>query len=153
MINWNRIFDYRDGELYWKIRPSCRIRLGAKAGCVNSYGYVVVGYKGKHHQAHRIIWEMHNGCIPTGLQIDHINRVRNDNRIDNLRLATAQENMRNSDSKGFYFEDRTKYGRKCRFKSAIYVDGKCYILGYHDNMLDARAAYLRARKELFGEFA
>lgn len=38
---------------------------------------------------------MHNGPIPDGLFIDHINRNRTDNRIENLRLVTHKENMRN----------------------------------------------------------
>ena len=51
--------------------------------------------KQKVRRAHRVIWESFNGPIPNGMQIDHINRKRDDNRILNLRLATAAQNQRN----------------------------------------------------------
>lgn len=46
--------------------------------------------------SHRFVWEMHNGPIPTGLEIDHINHIKDDNRIENLRLVDRSENMRNT---------------------------------------------------------
>src|SRR5699024_11445694 len=41
------------------------------------------------------IWEMHHGKIPEGMEIDHINGIRDDNRIDNLRLVTSRTNDTN----------------------------------------------------------
>ena len=46
-------------------------------------------------KAHRFVYEYFNGKIPDGLQIDHINRDRTDNRISNLRVVTHRENMQN----------------------------------------------------------
>lgn len=46
---------------------------------------------------HRAVWEYHYGQIPNGLMIDHINRDKTDNRIENLRLVTAKENRMNVD--------------------------------------------------------
>ncbi|WP_072060264.1 HNH endonuclease [Enterobacter sp. BIDMC92] len=48
---------------------------------------------------HRAIWSFYNGVIPSGYVIDHINGVRDDNRIENLRLATVQQNASNKSSK------------------------------------------------------
>lgn len=46
--------------------------------------------------AHRIIWEMFNGAIPEGKEIDHINGVKSDNRIENLRLCDRHINCKNA---------------------------------------------------------
>ena len=147
MINWNRIFEYRDGNLYWKVSAGKR-KAGSRAGNVGGKGYRRVGYNYKLYPEHRVIWELHNGSIPDGLEIDHINRVRSDNRIENLRLATSQENKRNTSSNGFHYEKV-----RGKFLASINVGDQRKWLGTFDNKLDARAAYLRARKELFGEFA
>lgn len=48
-----------------------------------------------HFQLHRLIWMEANGQIPSGYEIDHINTVRDDNRISNLRIMTHQENSNN----------------------------------------------------------
>lgn len=95
-MNWNDVFEYRDGDIYWKIRTSNRTKVGAKFGCAcKRWGYVVGRFRGKTTRAHRVIWEMHNGQIPEGMEIDHINHIRDDNRIENLRLVSHSENMRN----------------------------------------------------------
>lgn len=64
---------------------------GKEIGSVNKNGYAVISSV----LVHRIIWETFNGEIPEGYEIDHINTVRNDNRIENLRLATHKENSNN----------------------------------------------------------
>ena len=95
-INWDDVFEYRDGNLYWKTRVNPRVREDLRAGSPmnpdNPNGYRVVGYSGKLVLEHRIVWEMHSGAIPKGLVVDHINRIKNDNRIENLRLLTRSGN-------------------------------------------------------------
>ena len=148
MAEWDKLFTYDNGDLVWKIKPSKKIKAGSVAG-TDDRGYVSIIYRGKRSRAHRIIWEMHNGAIPDGMQIDHINRVRTDNRIENLRLVTSQQNNFNrSGVKGFCYDVRSG-----KFRAQIVIDHKFKHLGHYDTILDARAAYLRARKELFGEFA
>lgn len=49
---------------------------------------------GKSTRVHRIIWETFKGTIPVGYEVDHINSVRDDNRLENLQLLTALENVR-----------------------------------------------------------
>ena len=68
------------------------------AGYTNGRGWLRVKIAGKHYKVHRIAWKMHYGEDPAnGLQMDHINRQRSDNRICNLRVVTAKENVSNSD--------------------------------------------------------
>lgn len=59
-------------------------------------GYWNFTYQGKALAAHRIVWELHNGPIPAGLIVDHKNRDKLNNRIENLRLATRAQNAANS---------------------------------------------------------
>ena len=102
-VDYKDLFEYRDGNLYWKFSPSPinKVKVGDKAGCL-SKGYVKIQYDYKSLKAHRIIWEMFNGKIPTGLTIDHINNNREDNRIENLQLLTNKQNIqRKCNSKGY----------------------------------------------------
>ena len=55
-------------------------------------GYMQVNLGQRTYYAHRIVWEAFNGPIPAGLQINHINEDKTDNRLDNLNLMTPKEN-------------------------------------------------------------
>lgn len=93
-MNWNDVFIYDNGVILWRYN-SGRARAGAPAGRLLKDGYLQVKARGKFSRVHRIIWEMHYGKIPDGMQIDHINHCGTDNRIENLRLVTNKENGRN----------------------------------------------------------
>ena len=133
-MNWHTYFNYSEGKIFWNEKPSFKTKLewngktpGKEAGTLNLKGYVNVKLNKKMYKAHRIIWEMHNGQIPNGMQIDHINRVRDDNRIENLRLATNQANQRNYSKKknnttGFNGVAYHKLTGKCY--AHVGVDGK-----------------------------
>ena len=45
---------------------------------------------------HRIVWEQHNGPIPDGMTIDHINGNKKDNRIENLQMLSRKDNIKRS---------------------------------------------------------
>lgn len=62
----------------------------------NKQGHHYCAYGGKSVCVHRVVWILHNGSIPEGVVIDHINRVPSDNRIENLRLATKSQNKLNT---------------------------------------------------------
>ncbi|AHI60568.1 HNH endonuclease [Escherichia phage vB_EcoS_AHP42] len=97
-MNWNEIFEYRDGKLYWKVKLSRKVKVGSEAGC-SSYankGYCIIKVQGKVKLRHRIIWEMHNGPIPEKMEIDHIKGVDFGDFIENLRCVTKIDNQRNT---------------------------------------------------------
>ena len=67
----------------------CKLSNGPK-------GYLIVGTANNNHaRVHRMIAEAFLGEIPNGYQVDHINRIRTDNRIENIRIVTTFENQRN----------------------------------------------------------
>ena len=155
MVNYSEMFEYRDGKLFWKVSPSRRAKVGMEAGSRSSHGYILISFQGggvrRPLYAHRIIWEMHNGPIPDGLQIDHINGVRFDNRLENLRLATRSQNLRNKKHSGAYFDKRRAHMKK-PWTSAIKVGDKNKWLGSFATKEEAEMAYHNAARELHGDF-
>lgn len=84
-------FVYINGTLIY--RYSCgKRKLGSSAGYMKSDGYWRVYIHGKGYYLHRLIWLYHKGTNPT-LELDHINRNKSDNRIENLREVTHKENQ------------------------------------------------------------
>jgi hypothetical protein len=86
------LFEYKDGNLYWKVRKAPHVKIGARVGSP-AHGYETVSIDGRNWRIHRLIFLMQYGYIPH--MIDHINGVPNDNRIENLREANKQTNTYN----------------------------------------------------------
>jgi hypothetical protein len=93
-------------------------------------------------KSHRFAWFLYHGDIDDTLQIDHINQIKIDNRIENLRLVNQNKNQWNRDCKGFSFYEKLQ-----KYKSQIRVDGKDFYLGYFDTEKEAHEAYLEAKKK------
>ena len=68
---------------------------GCNCGFITSAGYVEISIKGNYYKAHRLAWLYMTGKWPED-QIDHINRVRNDNKWSNLRESNNTQNKMNS---------------------------------------------------------
>ena len=64
-------------------------------GTYDKDGYLILKIKGKQYKAHRIVYALFNSHFPKG-EIDHVNRIRDDNRIENLRPVNRIENMKNT---------------------------------------------------------
>ena len=104
------LFEYReDGTLIRKVLPSkmSRAKIGevVKGGVCTS-GYYQIHVDGVYYFLHHIIWVWHHGYWPEN-QIDHINRIRVDNRIENLREVSQVCNSRNCS-----LQDRNRVGVK-----------------------------------------
>lgn len=91
------LFDYKDGCLYWKKLPiKNQVKIGDKAGYLKDFGYYRIFISNKEYVLSRIIFLWHHGYIPT--HVDHIDRNRSNNRIENLREATPSQNSCNRTS-------------------------------------------------------
>lgn len=151
------LFDYdaATGQLIWRYRDGApkqwNVRYAGKvAGRVCERGYVKIRLFGKANYAHTLVWIWHNGKQRTRC-VDHVNRVKSDNRIENLREATNSQNLANWDRdgmRGVSFNSRYK-----KFVAQMVVEGKHHWLGMHDTAEQARTAYVTKANELLGEFA
>ena len=130
----------------------CRVRNGklVSTGWLDARGYVVLaGIKGRNVKAHRLAWALTTGSWPIG-EIDHVNGIRNDNRIVNLRVVDRQTNTQNIRRA----HSRNKIGllgvseQSGRFKARIAVAGKHTHLGTFDTAEAAHAAYVAAKSVL-----
>jgi hypothetical protein len=81
------VYATKSGLIY-KIMKNGKLKL---INGSNLNGYLIYN----NYRIHRIIWETYIGEIPDEMEIDHINTIRNDNRLDNLRCITHKENMNN----------------------------------------------------------
>lgn len=150
------MFDYCDGFLIWRKPPHKKgpQRVGSIAGCKDVLGYWRIGIDKHRYYAHRLIWLWHYGVEPN--VIDHINGIKSDNRVENLRACTRAENQRNlgmiasnkTGMKGVHWVKSMN-----RWKGVIGANGKQYHCGYFDDPDQAKAAVERKRLELHGEFA
>jgi len=113
----------------------------------NNKGYIMLGVTMDSFQImyseHRITYLLHNPDMDQSLTIDHINGIKTDNRIENLRAVSTQQNTFNRHTnKGFSWVPTLQ-----KFRADIGVDYKVVYLGLYDTILDARAAYLRAKRK------
>lgn len=126
----HKLFEYRDGLLIWKVDPKTgNKRIGTISGTVNGNGYRQVIVEGKIRLYHRVIFMYHHGYLPK--YVDHRDRNRLNNKIENLREATAEQNQRN---RGLGRNNTTGYlGVSFCNQTKKYVAGTKYK-GKHLNM-------------------
>jgi hypothetical protein len=147
-------YNSETGIFLWTKDRKGHARKGKKAGGFHSRGYITICVNDAEYLAHRLAWAMHYGEIPENMQIDHINGDRSDNRISNLRLATHEENCRNSKPRK-HNKTGIKGVRRMRSKWAarIRVNNKEIWLGCYDTPEEASSAYQKAAAELHKDFA
>lgn len=106
MIKWNeeyKVYVSDDGRVWNKANKELHFE------DIRGYKRLSRHFKNvsKHIFVHRLVWITFMGEIPDDLQIDHFNRIKDDNRLENLRLVTPSENAQNKD--GYFY---TTFGQK-----------------------------------------
>ena len=146
--------DYEAGVLRWRRPRKHGVRNPDRvAGSLHHLGYICVKFAGRKISAHRIVWKLHHREEPPA-QIDHKNGVRSDNRPDNLREATNEENQANSrlkksNTSGHKGVSWSKSDQRWRVRCQSH--GRTWQGNF--KTLDAAAAAVKvARERLCGEF-
>ncbi|WP_028627706.1 HNH endonuclease signature motif containing protein [Metapseudomonas resinovorans] len=134
-------YDPVTGDFFWKILVS-RMFPGDKAGTLNKYGYMVVRIGHRSCALHRLAFALMDVDI-TGMQVDHINGIRHDNRWENLRAVTPSENARNmkkpkNNSSGVI--GVCWCTRDQKWQVYAHRDKKPVFLGKHQELFEAVAA-------------
>lgn len=137
---------FKNGLPYWKERPfASHVDIKKPAGKVKSRGGhreigVTINGKTKTILAHRLHWFMVYRKLPA--MLDHINRIPDDNRIENLRPATRSQNTRNTIPRGLskymgvsWVKGRNKWSAECK------INGKKHFLGHYLCEIEAAKAY------------
>lgn len=142
------------GKFYWR-KTFYNVKANQVAGNINPSGYIEIGVFGKRYLAHRLAWFYVHGKWPQH-EIDHINRIRDDNRIANLREATHAENLRNqklnkrntSGHRGVCWD-----AEKRLWLVQVGFHGKTVYGGRFALKADAVARYNKISQKLYGKFS
>lgn len=146
-LSYNR----ETGVFTRKIKTCNTVNINDVAGCISkNNGYVEISLKNKNYRGHRLAWLYEHGYFPK--YIDHINGIRSDNRIFNLREATQSKNMQNlkkagknnkSGYLGVYFSKKRN-----KFIAQIRMNGISKNLGGFDTAVDAYIKYIEVKRKV-----
>lgn len=123
---------------------------GKKIRTINSEGYILIRIKGASFKGHRMAWLIHYGDWPNA-QIDHINHIRDDNRISNLREVSSVENRQNatrvkSNTSGI--TGVVWHKRDGQWRAQISIKGRTTYIGGYDDLFEAICARKSAEANL-----
>nr|BAR24181.1 putative NHN endonuclease [uncultured Mediterranean phage uvMED] len=148
-------YDPGTGVFTWIVSVSPKALAGSAAGSFDPRGYGKLVYRYKPYLLHRLAWLFGTGEDPRSFTVDHINRDKRDNRLQNLRLATSRQQQGNkglqsnniSGIKGVHWD-------KARGKWVAYIalNRKVKNLGRYPTKEEAAEAYQKAAANHFGEF-
>jgi len=146
-------YDPITGLFLWRITASPKAVAGSVAGTINKRGYRIIRIDGELYKASRLAWFYTFGEWPESF-LDHANRIKTDDRIDNLRQISCCENAWNvgvtsrntSGYKGVSFAKSMD-----KWQASISNEGRAVHLGYFADPLAAHNAYRDAAIKARGE--
>lgn len=127
-----------------------RTKAGHKRAGTVAHGYRYIYLQGKRYAEHHLAWFYVYGTWVD--EIDHINRIKGDNSIANLRPATRSQNNANAKARG-RLNTKGVSASYSKFRAHITINGKFHYLGTFDTIEDAKETYRKAAIAAFGEFA
>ncbi len=144
----------KTGHFWWRLRGSRRT-LSQPAGSFDRKGYRSIKYKNVSYREHRLAWLFVKGVWPKK-DIDHVDLNKGNNRWKNLCEATGSQNKQNgtkyrTNTSGFKGVHWDREARKWR--AQIRVNKAGHTVGRFATPQQAHAAYVKAAKKHFGEFA
>lgn len=145
-------FDSKTGKLFWTERVNRRVKAGGEAGTLTRYGYKQVCISKYRYMAHRLVFFLATGAWPLG-SIDHLNGIKTDNRLANLRVTDASGNAQNqrrahrNSATGLLGVSPPPKGRT-RFRATIHHRGKTTYIGSFATPEEAHKAYLAAKSRI-----
>jgi hypothetical protein len=146
-------YNPRTGEFFWRISIAT-VHAGDRAGSIYANGYRYIQMEGVDYRAARVAWFMMTGEDPV-VFVDHLNRIRDDDRFDNLRLATNSQNQANAwwSTNTSGFKGVTWQKSRGQWAASITIDNKQKFLGRFNTRVEAAKAYRNAAVDAWGEFA
>lgn len=155
-VEWLRehmVYVPETGTFMWKVRGPGRT-LGKVLGSApnRTGGYVAIKVDNVVYYAHRLAWFYTYGEWPKH-QIDHIDGVKTNNAIANLRDCTAAQNSARRKVSAKIAPSRGVFPHGVGFVARLHHKGVRHYLGYFSKLEDAKAAYAAKAKEIHGEFA
>lgn len=148
------LFEYKNGNLYWKISLNKKIIVGSKAGSIGKLGYLSVQINKKKYKTHRLVFLYHYGYLPK--EIDHIDNDKTNNNVDNLRQASRSDNMKNM---GFHSKNKSGFKgvnwhkASNRWTVQLMVENKKKYFGIYQDLELADLVAQEARNKYHKNFA
>ena len=140
-------YDHLTGHLTWKTSSRKNQVIGERAERCTPSGYAYINMLGFSFNAHRVAWYYVHGFTPD--MLDHINGVKADNRLSNLRIVTARQNSQNQEQhRNGKLIGTTWHKRDKKWIARLVLNNKKVCLGYFDTELEAHAAYVKAVEKL-----
>ncbi len=146
-------YDPETGVFTWLVQRGGTASVGSVAGSRHRMGYRAITVYDHRCLAHRLAWLYMTGIWPPD-QIDHRNRVRDDNRWKNLRAVTNGQNNQNSKPRGISKYKGVSWGKSNKkWQAQVTLNGEHHHLGYFDTEIAAAAEYATFATKNFPEFS